>query len=86
MSIGKEKTDLKLQVWVSERMREEINEIKSARGMTQSDVTRMLLDLGLEVHRDLTSVGIVRLVDVFYRLKIALKEIGQAEAEALKTR
>ena len=85
MSLGKEKTDIKLQVWVSERMKEEINDIKDKRGMSQSEVTRMLLDLGLEVHRDLSRVGIVRLVDMIYRLKTALKEIGDAESEALKT-
>jgi len=85
MKLETEKNQVKLQSWISERMRDDIDEIKDKRGMSQAQVVRMLIDLGLEVHRDLSRVGIVRLVDMIYRLKTALKEIADEESEGLKT-
>ncbi|MGW8180931.1 MAG: hypothetical protein ACWGQW_19545 [bacterium] len=85
MDIDKEKNELKLQCLISERMMTDINSIKEKRGMSQAQVTRMLLDLGLEVHKDLSRVGIVRMVDMFYRLKVALQGIAEDESEGLKT-
>jgi len=89
MDLEKERNEIKMQTWISERMDSDIKEIKNKRGMSQAQVTRMLLDIGLEVHRDLSNIGIVRLVDVVYRLKSALKnialEVAEEESDRVKT-
>lgn len=68
-----ERHDLKLQVNISERMKADIEKIMGKRGMTQSQVVRMMIDLGIEVHNDLSRIGVVRVVDFFTSCKKALE-------------
>jgi len=52
----------------------EIERISEKRDMSQQKVMRMMLDLGIECHKDMERVGIVSAVDFAYFVKEALKD------------
>ena len=64
-----EKPNKKLQSYVTERHIAEIKDVMDSRGMNQSQATRILISLGYECHKDLSRLGIIRLVDLFTSLK-----------------
>jgi predicted peroxiredoxin len=51
----------------------EIERISLKRDMSQQKVMRMMIELGLELHRDMEKVGVVAAVDFAYYVKHALK-------------
>lgn len=51
----------------------EILRICEKRNMSQASVVRMLVSVGLEVHKDMESLGIIGIVDLAYYVKEAIK-------------
>ncbi len=54
--------------------KEEIKRIAEKRKATQQQIFRMLLELGIEVHRDMERVGVIKAVDFAYYVKKAVRE------------
>ncbi len=52
----------------------EVQRIAKKRKATQQQVFRMLLELGIEVHKDMEKVGVIKAVDFAYYVKKAVKE------------
>jgi predicted DNA-binding protein len=55
---------------------EEIVRIAKKRGMTQAQVIRMIIGVGLECHRDMENLGLIGVVDFVYYVKEAMKQKG----------
>lgn len=79
------KAEVKLNLWMPADMLEELETIATKRGLSKAEASRMLLSLGLEVHRDLSRVGVVRLADMIFNLKTALRDLPQDDLGPLKT-
>lgn len=58
---------------------EEIAKIAIARRMTQADVIRMIVGVGLECHKDMEKIGLIGVVDFFYYVKEAMKLKGKGK-------
>lgn len=58
---------------VPDSMLVEIERISKKRKMSKSEVYRMMLDLGIQLHKDMERVGVVAAVDFVYYCKQALK-------------
>lgn len=52
----------------------EIERIAKKRNMSQQKVIIMMLDLGLEIHRDMEKAGVVAAVDFLYFVKKTIKD------------
>jgi len=52
----------------------EVERIAKKRKASQQQVFRMLLELGIEVHRDMEKVGVIKAVDFSYYVRRAVKE------------
>lgn len=63
-----------ISLMVDEKQWEEIHRISRRRGRTKSDTVRMMVDLGIDCHRDLEKVGLIPLVDFAYYVKLTVKE------------
>lgn len=57
-----------------EEMIREVDRIANKRKMSRADVYRMMVDLGLELHRDMEAVGVIAAVDFVYYCRQALRE------------
>ena len=55
-------------------MLNEIERIAKKRDMNNSQVIRMMLDIGLSCHRDMEKVGIIAAVDFAYFVRKSVKE------------
>lgn len=60
----------------------EVNRIAEKRKMSQSQVLRMLVGVGLECHKDMESLGLIGVIDMVYYVKEAIK--GQSKGRQLK--
>jgi hypothetical protein len=52
---------------------EESERIAKKRNMKSAEVMRMCLDIGLQAHKDMESIGIIGVVDLAYYVKEAIK-------------
>jgi len=72
------KTENKLETTVAlgltTEMKSEIVRISQKRDISQQKVIRMMIDLGLDCHRDMEKVGLIAAVDFTYYVKQALKK------------
>jgi len=59
----------------------EVNRIAEKRKMSQSQVLRMLVGVGLECHRDMERLGLIGIVDMAYYVKEAIR--GQSAGKQL---
>ena len=59
----------------------EVARIAKKRDMPKANVYRMMLELGIEMHKDMESVGIVAAVDFAYYCKEALKAMNNKVAK-----
>lgn len=75
MSVMGREHNVTMNLRISEGFRMEVDRIASKRNMTRAQAARTLLELGLECHKDLESVGVVRFVDMIYELKTALRKM-----------
>jgi len=57
-----------------EKMTEEIARIAKKRGMKNAEVFRMMVDLGISVHKDMEKMGIIAAVDFAYFVKKSVRE------------
>lgn len=55
----------------------EVNRIATKRKMSQAQVIRMLVGVGLECHRDMENLGLIGVVDFLYYVKEAMKLKGK---------
>jgi hypothetical protein len=51
----------------------EVNRIAEKRKMSQSQVLRMLVGVGLECHKDMENLGLIGVIDMVYYVKQAMK-------------
>lgn len=54
--------------------KQEIERISTKRNMSQQQVIRMMLDLGIECHKDMEKLGLVAAVDFAYYVRQALRQ------------
>lgn len=57
----------------------EIDRVARKRRMNKTQVYKMMIDLGLQCHRDMEKVGIIAAVDFSYFVRKALKDRLKAE-------
>lgn len=55
-------------------MMDEIERIAKKRDMNNSQVIRMMIDLGTSVHKDMEKVGLIAAVDFAYFVRKSVKE------------
>ncbi len=55
----------------------EVNRIADKRKMSQAQVVRMLVGVGIECHKDMESLGLIGVVDFVYYVKEAMKLKGK---------
>lgn len=63
-----------MSLGVPEHLKVEIERIAKKRDMSQQKVVLMMLDLGVEIHKDMEKVGIVAAVDFLYFAKKTMKD------------
>lgn len=61
-------------LYLTAEQKTEIERISVKRDISQQKVIRMMLDLGIDCHKDMERVGIISAVDFAYFVKKALKE------------
>lgn len=71
-----------VHVRVTPSLKAEIVRIATKRKMKESEVARMLLDVGLECHKDLERLGLIGVMDLVYFVKESIKE--KAKGKQLK--
>jgi len=59
-------------VIITSKQQEEIARISKRRGIPKSEIYRMLLDVGIEMHKDMEKIGIITAVDFLYYCKQAI--------------
>lgn len=59
---------------VEQEILDEISRISKKRKMSKAAVYRMILDIGIDCHKDMERVGIIQMVDFGYFVKSAVKE------------
>jgi metal-responsive CopG/Arc/MetJ family transcriptional regulator len=64
----------KISVNLSEEIVLEIDRICVKRKMTQTQVIRMMMDLGVDCHKDLEKLGLIGIVDFAYYVRESIKE------------
>lgn len=76
--MGNIKTSNKLQVTTTiglmAEQKSEIERISLKRNMSQQQVMRMMIDLGIECHKDMEKLGLVAAVDFAYYVRQALRQ------------
>lgn len=70
----KNKLETHIRLGVTADQKSEVERIALKRDMSQQKVLRMMIDVGLECHRDMEKLGIIRAVDFAYYVKKALNE------------
>jgi len=70
-----ERNNKKLQMYVSERLIDDIEAIMKKRDMSRSQAVRMILELGLDVHHDLSRLGLVKMVDMVHACRQVIRGI-----------
>ena len=77
-----QRVGLPVKLTVPEEMIEAVADIAKKRGIKKSQAYRMLLDLGIDCHRDLEKVGLIKTVDFIGYVKKAVRE--KVESRQLK--
>jgi len=62
-----------ISIRIPTRLIDESERIAQKRKMTNAEVMRMCLDIGLQAHKDMESIGIIGVVDLAYYVKEAIK-------------
>ena len=65
---------INVNVIIPEEFKREVERIAKKRDIPQQQVFRMMLDLGLEIHRDMEKAGVVAAVDFLYFAKRTIKD------------
>jgi len=68
------KYDVTISLSLTSEQKEEIERISKKRDIAQQQVIRMMIDLGIDCHKDLEKVGIIKAIDFSYYVKQALKK------------
>ncbi len=72
--MGRRKKYIQISLRIKESQKEEIERISIKRDMLQQEVMRMMLELGIDCHKDMEKVGIISAVDFGYFVKSCLKD------------
>jgi len=67
------KYPVQLNMYVTAEFKAEIERISEKRDMSQQKVMRMLMEVGLDCHKDLERLGIIGTMDFAYYVKEAVK-------------
>lgn len=59
----------------------EVERIAKKRNMSKAMVYRMMLEIGIDMHKDMESIGIIAAVDFTYYCKEALKAMNNKVAK-----
>jgi len=70
----KKEGQVQMSLGLPEDFKREIERISKKRDMSQQKVILMMLDLGIEIHKEMEKVGIVAAVDFLYFVKKTMKE------------
>lgn len=70
----KKKLEHNTRIGLTNEQKFEIERISEKRDISQQKVMRMMLDLGIDCHKDMEKLGIISAVDFTYFVKEALKE------------
>lgn len=70
----KAKIECHVNLGLTAEQKSEIERIAIKRDMSQQKVLRMMVDVGLECHKDMEKIGLIRAVDFAYYVKKALNE------------
>lgn len=69
--IGRKKA---ISVTLPPEMISEVERVAKKRNMAKAAVYQMMIDLGLDVHRDMERVGIIPMVDFAHYVKTTVRE------------
>lgn len=69
--------NVQINVRIPEELIDEVERIAKLRKMNNSQVYRMLLDLGADCHKDLEKLGIIGVIDLSYYVREAIKKMGK---------
>ena len=82
MSNAEDKKAMKaVNMMLTHEIISEVERIAKKRNMPKANVYRMMLELGIDMHKDMESVGIVAAVDFAYYCKEALKAMNNKVAK-----
>ena len=70
----KKKIEYNVNLGLTTEQKTEIERISEKRDMSQQKVMRMMLDLGIDLHKDMERLGVIGAVDFAYFVKEALKD------------
>ncbi len=71
---GIRKDGIQISLYITRRQKEEIERIALKRDMSQHHIIRMMLELGIDCHKDLERIGLIKAIDFSYYVKHAVKE------------
>lgn len=74
MATDKKRKGVPINIWVTPEMKEEIDRIAAKRRITKTEVCRMMMDLGIDCHKDMEKMGVIAAVDFAYFVKKSVKE------------
>jgi hypothetical protein len=69
----KNKIEANVNLGLTAFQKSEIERISLKRDISQQKIMRMMIDLGLELHRDMEKVGVIQAVDFAYYVKQTIK-------------
>ena len=68
-------------IMMTDEIISEVARIAHRRGMPKARVYRMMIELGIDLHKDMERVGVVAAVDFAYYCKEALKSMNNKVAK-----
>lgn len=68
---------VKILLILPESMKDQLDRISKKRRMSRLEVIRMMLELGIDCHKDLEKLGIVPVMDFFHFTRKSIKEKGE---------
>ena len=82
MSNAEDKKAMKaVNMMLTHEIISEVERIAKKRNMSKAMVYRMMLEIGIDMHKDMESVGIIAAVDFAYYCKEALKAMNNKVAK-----
>lgn len=55
---------------------EQVMRISNKRKMSEAQVIRMLIEVGVECHKDMENLGLIGIIDISYYVKEAIKNLS----------